>query len=140
MFDLDDILSGKRRMPIKRDHQGYVLRDITDDAALFQQSVTTILDADEGTEVIREQTAYKLDCGHIVGMNEEGSSALSAQCTCKARMCRVCTVRCSSCLAIRCPACIKNVEGTGLLCKKCRYKRILKNTVVALHQRLGQEI
>jgi hypothetical protein len=108
------------------------------DGPRFEGTVDTVMDADEGAEITREQTVYLADCNHYVGFI--APNELAAHCArCRSSICFRCQVRCHRCHRIICPDCARETSEGAFVCPKCRLINLAKRGALSLHQFLGKD-
>lgn len=135
----------QQRRPLHTRKHRFVLRDMRDSPALFEDREATFLDPRRGAETLSEVTIYQAGCGHLVGL--QGPAELISSCGyCHAKsLCFRCgDLRCRRCLKILCQDCARLLDETEVYCPPCRVhvivKRALTSSALALHALLSSEI
>jgi hypothetical protein len=120
----------REQRPLHTRERRFVLRDIRQELALFEDHETTLLDAAEGAKTIEEKTVYQAGCGHFVGL--VGPAELISSCAqCGATLCVRCgSLRCRRCLSLLCQDCARLVDDSTVYCSSCKVKVLAKRAVM----------
>ena len=127
---------------LEKKQKRYVLKPDLNPEEAFVEERESSIGLDQETLTKETITLHKLGCSHTVGAI--GAQELVGFCDkCNCSICFRCGIRCSRCLALICPSCVRLYEVTPY-CLKCRNIVLLKNVSVSslkgLHTLLGKEL
>jgi hypothetical protein len=122
----------REQRPLHTRERRFLLKDIGQEAALFEDYEVTFLDAHEGAKTVEEKTVYQAGCGHFVGL--VGPAELISSCgQCGATLCIRCgSLRCRRCLTLLCQDCARLVDESVVYCSSCKLKVLAKRIVTKM--------
>ena len=134
-MDLREII--KKQMGLYEEHSDCSVQEGLGNNS-FRKDRKTFIDSDNTPVTVETVTLHRLECGHIVGSG--GSKELVGRCQqCDNWICFRCgeKARCSRCLKLLCPSCIKLLDNEPY-CAGCRRLTLLKRGSWFLLRRLHE--
>lgn len=110
---------------LEKKQKRFVLKKDFNEEEAFLEERETVIGNDQEAQTRETVTLHKLGCSHIVGAI--GPQELIGLCDkCGLSICFRCGIRCSRCLELICPKCVRVYENIPF-CSKCRVITCLKD-------------